>query len=517
MNEIEWAAKWAREHENELRSALPALSEEDALLLAALHPGLAREDVGWATLGPGGQGHSQYDLTPENRRHFATSVRPLVHVQAHARRILELWQSFLVGEGLSYHVADNASWNKRLVDLTRAFSSRNYFSRLGQRNALGRNLVDGETFHLVDRGEIRHLDPLSIDAIVTDEEDPEVIGWVTATRWFGDKLEKICWRSWDQLFRAAARDVPQPEGFTVKPGYVVHFVWSPLATRGISYFAPALPWISRVRSYLNSRVGVMAALHRIALRVSSSNGDHVGASRALAALQSSVSGDNVSEYNPPPGGAAIVNATGLDFKDSKFDTGAAGAAVDLNTMLGAMGAGAGTPASYLGGEGAANLASAASVELPTMATYQHMGGLFAQFYEELTKTALATKHGSADVVWNLDLEVAIPKIERRNQPGFIASIASILGQVPELKQSPEFLRVLMHVLGTDDADDAADALGKAVKEAEEKAEAAAEKIAAQGPVGPDGAPRSDRGAPRPERSPVEPNARSRPDGGPDGE
>jgi hypothetical protein len=447
-------------------------------------------------------------------------VRPLIHVQAHMHRVVELWAAFLVGEGLSWHVADNVSWNKRLIDLTNSFGARNYFSIAGQRNALIRLLADGEIFHLVAGDEIRHIDPTSIDGIVTDPEDPEVVGWFTATRWFGDKLEKICWRSWDQLFRAAARDVPQPEGYTLKPGHMVHFVWSPMSTRGVSYLASALPWVSRVRSYLNSRVGVMSAIHRIALRVSSNSGDHAGASRALAALQSSVTGDNTAEYNPPPGGAAIVNATGLDFKDSKFDTGASGSAVDLNVMLGVLGAAAGTPSSYLGGEGAANLAGAASVELPTMATYQHMGALFGQFYVELAKTALATRHGGADTVWKLDLEVHIPKIERRAQNGFIASIASILGQVPELKESPEFLRVLMHVLQTDDADVAADDLLAAIAKAREEAAAMAEKIAMQGPVNPDGsdgAPRSDRGAPRPERSPVEPNARSRPDGGPDGE
>lgn len=153
--------------------------------------------------------------------------------------------------------------------------------------------------------------------------------------------------------------------------------------RGVSELFASRDWFRVFREFMEGRAAINAAAQAISYirkikggpsTVASFSGKFGGLPVGEAA------GDELGKLTRPAKGAVYDVNQGVDVDWMKTDTGAANAKEDAKLLLMAAGAGVGTMAHYFGEGGDANLATAQSMELPMVKSYENWQQFIDEFF-----------------------------------------------------------------------------------------------------------------------------------------
>lgn len=168
-------------------------------------------------------------------------------------------------------------------------------------------------------------------------------------------------------------------------------LWTKTGKRGISELYSSREWFRVFREFMEGRAAINQAAQAISYKrkikggptaVAQFGGKFGGLSVGPTA------GDEVQRLTRPMPGATYDSNEAVDLEWMKTDTGAAGAAQDAKMLLTTAGAGVGTMAHYFGEGGDANLATAQSMELPMVKSYEDWQQWIEDEYKEWIRYSL---------------------------------------------------------------------------------------------------------------------------------
>jgi hypothetical protein len=158
--------------------------------------------------------------------------------------------------------------------------------------------------------------------------------------------------------------------------HMINPLWTKKGKRGISELYASREWFRVYKEFMEDRAAINAAATSIAYKRKIKGGP-----TAVAQFQGKFGGLDVGYDNPnnttevrrltrPTPAATYDSNPAVDLEWMKTDTGAANAKEDGRSLLGAAGAGVGFFIHYFGEGGDANLATAQSMELPMVKTFE---------------------------------------------------------------------------------------------------------------------------------------------------
>jgi hypothetical protein len=158
---------------------------------------------------------------------------------------------------------------------------------------------------------------------------------------------------------------------------LINPLWTRIGQRGISELYSSRQWFRVFREFMENRAAINDAATAIAFKRKVKAGP-----TGVASFKGSLGGLETGYSNPanegsefrkatrPAPGATYDSNQAIDLEWMKTDTGAANAREDARMLLAVAGAGVGTMIHYYGEGGDANLATAQSMELPMVKSYE---------------------------------------------------------------------------------------------------------------------------------------------------
>lgn len=170
-------------------------------------------------------------------------------------------------------------------------------------------------------------------------------------------------------------------------------IWTKNGKRGVSELYASREWFRVFREFMEGRAAINQAAQAISYKRKIKGGP-----TAVAQFQGKFGGlpvgnsygTETQKLTRPLPGATYDSNEAVDLEWMKTDTGAAGAAQDAKMLLTTGGAGVGVMAHYFGEGGDANLATAQSMELPMVKTYEDWQQWVEEEYEEWIHYVLVT-------------------------------------------------------------------------------------------------------------------------------
>lgn len=178
-------------------------------------------------------------------------------------------------------------------------------------------------------------------------------------------------------------------------------LWTKSGKRGISELYASREWFRVFREFMEGRAAINQAAQSISYKrkikggptaVAQFSGTFGGRSMGNDA------GTDLQKLTRPVPGATYDHNEAVDLEWMKTDTGAAGAAQDAKMLLMSAGSGVGMMTHYFGEGGDANLATAQSMELPMVKTYEDWQQWVDEEYREWIRYSLTVALNDPDLV-----------------------------------------------------------------------------------------------------------------------
>lgn len=366
------------------------------------------EDLNWVNLSTD---RPSYDLVYDDRKRYLQRIRLYRRRSPLAKQGANLLQHYVLGQGISLK-ANNKTLVARIVDefWEDPVNLAAFTSHQSQKEALDGLFTDGDMFLTLfpnkEDGTVQLgiLDALFVEDIITDPENARVAKWYKARkpdtsysfssnawepRTAGDFTYYRDWRNTDAPGGKGA-----PKKSDISEGLIYHVRINRRGKFGESELAAALDWLKAHKDFMEDR----ASLNRAAAQIAWKKKRKGGASdiaQEVQRLQSSLI-NNVTRYesNPPAVSAStIVENEGSELSWVKTDTGGQSALADERVMRMMAGAGmGGIPNHYFGDEANANLATATSMELPLLKSYEDWQKLWGDVVSDIIQFVLSVAH-----------------------------------------------------------------------------------------------------------------------------
>jgi len=422
---------------------MPDFKEFDEYLreaTASVEQELRLEDSGWSRLGQA----SADVISPRERIDNVRNSRLYYAKDPLGKQAVRLWTDYTFGSGMTFQAEDDKT-QKVLSAFWNAPQNTPILKARGQRKSSDKLLVDGEIFPVIFLGTngsatIRLIDPLEIQEIITDPDDIENVLYYKRvwTDRQGDSHNTI-YRSAGNEKNIATVDSQRRGVSANDDGIVLHLAINTISQRGNPLLLPALDWLFQFRRFLASRVAMMLALSRFAwdLKV-------LGGQAAVDAQAAKLTTDD----DPPEAGSTAATNAGVDLKPIKTDSGAKNAYDDARMLRLQVSSAVGWAEQYFGDISTGNLATAKTVELPTLKMIQSNQQVWEDFYQEINEVVLRHNDVAPDK-WYVDMNW--PMIAPRDIEAAAAAIVAIIGAFPEFAGADELKQAALTILGIDDA------------------------------------------------------------------
>jgi len=167
---------------------------------------------------------------------------------------------------------------------------------------------------------------------------------------------------------------------------MINELWTKSGKRGLSELYASREWFRVFREFMEGRAAINAAAQAISYlrKIKGSPSTVARFSGQLGGLpmgQNAGDTTDVRRLTRPAAGAIYDSNDAVDLEWMKTDTGAVNAKEDAKLILTTGGAGVGTMAHYFGEGGDANLATAQSMELPMVKTYEDWQQFIDDFFK----------------------------------------------------------------------------------------------------------------------------------------
>jgi len=212
---------------------------------------------------------------------------------------------------------------------------------------------------------------------------------------------------------------------------------------------PALDWIRQYRRFLASRIAVMLALARFAIRTKVSGGQ-----AAVDAIKAKTHEKEIAA------GSHLVENLGAETTVMKQESGAASAYQDARMIRLQICSAVGIPEQYFGDISTGNLATAKTVELPLQKMFQSYQKVWDDVYQDIDEVVLAHNQIPPER-WYVDRD--FPPIAPADVAQAAEALSLILTVMPEFASSPDVQQVALMTLGIDDTAAVLDAMSKEAK------------------------------------------------------
>lgn len=242
---------------------------------------------------------------------------------------------------------------------------------------------------------------------------------------------------------------------------MVNEIWTRGGKRGVSELYSSREWFKVFRDFMEGRAGINAAAQAISYVRKIKGGP-----TAVASFQGKFGGLSVGDSpenqgsdlrkltKPLPGSVYNANEA-VDLEWMKTDTGALDAKEDARLLLMSAGAGVGTMVHYFGEGGDANLATAQSMELPMVKSYEDWQQFIQEFYLDLFKYLLRV--ANTPEVANKEITrvgFTFPPIISQDVVKFTTSwsqiVRDIAPNIPPIKR--EAIRSVLSIMGVANID-----------------------------------------------------------------
>jgi len=421
---------------------------------------LKLEDTGWYNL----SGSTGEVVTDSQRITNVKLARLYYTKDPMARQAIRLWTDYTFGTGMTWSVkGENKVTQEALDKVWSSKANQTVFSARGQRKSCDKLLVDGEVFFAIFLGangeaRVRHIDPLEITEIISDADDKEDIKFLR--RQWADVSGKMH----DDIYRSTTNIKGEP-GLSstgvveesTQEALVYYLNYNTISRRGNSVLLPALDWIKQYRRFLSSRIAVMLALARFAWSNKTKGGQ-----AAVDAIKTKFDGQEINA------GSTLVENLGSETKPIKTDTGAQQAYQDGRQIKLQIAAATGWPEQYFGDISIGNLATAKTVELPTMKMIQSFQRVWGDSYQDIFDVILEHNNVAPDN-WYVDID--FPMIAPRDAELFGKTLTDVTTVFPDLKQSDDVKQISLMVLGVNDPAEVMEQLAKMPKPEQANTEA----------------------------------------------
>lgn len=370
------------------------------------------EDLNWISLSNDTRGQNLDDVY-DQRRLVTARIRLYRRRSPLAKQGALLLQHYVLGQGVSLR-ANNKRKVARIIDefMNDPENVVTFTGHQAMSEALDSLFTDGNVYLVlfpdITLGTVKlgMLDPMFVEDVVTDPDNAKVPRWYKVRqpvggydfgvgRWVpGLADEFVYYRDW----RNDRTDFAPPAGRR-GDGLVYHLAINKRGKFGESELAAALDWLKAHKEFMENRASLNAAAAQIAWKKKRKAGP-AGVEAAAGQLRSSLTQNiNSWENNPPAAPAStLVQNDGADTEWMKTDTGGTAASADERIMRMMVGAGmGGIPNHYFGDEAAANLATATSMELPLLKTYEAWQTLLATTLQDLFEFVLTVANQAGRV------------------------------------------------------------------------------------------------------------------------
>jgi hypothetical protein len=304
-------------------------------------------------------------------------------------------------------------------------------TRAAQRDSLDDVVTDGEKFFLGVEGEgppylvLSYLPVEEITHTVYDPDNRAQPVWYQRTfieqKFDGEndqyipsgeptKRYYLDYRVTDEDLARIGNKISIPSSKKAPPEQRVYHrmvnpVWGKVGKRGVSELFASRDWFKVFKSFMEGRAAINEAAQSISYKrkIKGSPAAVARFKNNLGGLQTGYDNDENPEgtlrklTRPTKAGIYDTNAA-ADMEWMKTDTGAAGAKEDAHMLLATAGAGVSTMVHYFGEGGDANLATAQSMELPMVKSFEDWQQDEEDFLKDLHHWLLrvATDRDTAD-------------------------------------------------------------------------------------------------------------------------
>ena len=411
---------------------------------------LALEDEGWINL----SGTTADVISPAERITNLKLSRLYSTKDPMGKQAIRLWTDYTFGIGMTWSVEDD-SVKKVLEGFWDAKANQSVLSARGQRKSSDKLLIDGEIFFAIFLGtkgeaKIRTIDPLEITEIITDPDDKD------DTRYYrrewsdtAGKPHKDIYRSTTNIKDKATLDQYGKSVKKTEDALVYHLTYNTITQRGNPLLLPALLWMKYNTKFLGSRIAIMLALARFALKQKVKGGQ-----TAVDAIKAKTHSKDI------PAGSTALENLGVETTVMKQETGASGAYQDGRMIKLMFHSAVGFPEQYFGDISIGNLATAKTVEIPVFKMIQSYQAIWNDAYQDIDEVILEHAKISPDK-WYVDRD--FPKIAPADVLQTATALTQILQALPELGDSEDVKQIALLTLGVNDPAEVLDALAKEVK------------------------------------------------------
>lgn len=199
-------------------------------------------------------------------------------------------------------------------------------------------------------------------------------------------------------------DIKIPPGKIDQDAHIFHIMvnelWTKSGKRGLSELYASREWFRVFREFMEGRAAINAAAQAISY-VRKVKGSPTAVAKFTGKLGSLSVGDSpdnqgseIRKLTRPTQGAIYDSNEAVDIDWMKTDTGAQNAKEDARLLLMSAGAGVGTMVHYFGEGGDANLATAQSMELPMVKSYEDWQQIIEDFHKAWFEYVLRVAHGN---------------------------------------------------------------------------------------------------------------------------
>ncbi len=370
------------------------------------------EDLNWVSVSNDTRGQNLDDIY-DQRKTLLGRIRLYRKRSPLAKQGALLLQHYVLGQGVSTR-ANNKAKVARIIDefMNDPENITVFTGQQAMAEALDTVFTDGNLFLVLDvddvlgRVYLKTIDTMFVEDVVTDPDNFKVPRWYKVRKpagtydfstgaWApGLNDDFVYYRDW----RNDRTDF-MPAQSQIAPGLVFHIAINKRGKFGESELAAAMDWLKAHKEFMENRATITSAAATIAWKKKRKTGQ-AGVDADIARMRSSLTQNiNSWEANPPPApGATYVSNEGVDMEWMKTDTGGANALADERIMRMMAGSGmGGVPNHYFGDEAAANLATATSMELPLLKTYEAWQQLLATTLQDLFEFVLTVAHEAGRV------------------------------------------------------------------------------------------------------------------------
>jgi hypothetical protein len=201
------------------------------------------------------------------------------------------------------------------------------------------------------------------------------------------------YRITEEMLPEVTKGIKIPKGKIVPDAKIFHALINEIPTksgkRGLSELYASREWFRVFKEFMEGRASINAAAQAISYvrkikggptAVASFSGKFGGLDVGDSAANQ---GNEIKKLTQPVKGAVYDTNPSVDLDWLKTDTGAQNAKEDARMLLMSAGAGVGTMIHYFGEGGDANLATAQSMELPMVKSYEDWQQYIEDFYTAL--------------------------------------------------------------------------------------------------------------------------------------